>query len=149
MGSLQFAPMFEMPLPTRIDLNRISRQSQHLLGELRLEALPRLQDLFGTMVGNIAVDLTVAVDNEGYKFIEGHVKTVISLQCQRCLEEFDYSLTAEFCLSPVLDEQQAETLPEQYEAVVLEDKHINIEKMIEDEIILNLPLVAMHPNEHC
>lgn len=55
-----------------------------------------------------------------------------------------------YCFSPVRNDEQAEALPEAYEPIeVNEFGEIDLLALVEDEIILALPVVPVHDSEHC
>lgn len=142
-------PMSDMQLPTRLDLGRLRNGRQNLEGQFSLTAFSRLSEMLEHKEGQVAVDITVGVDEEGYQFIDGHIDTAVDLQCQRCLQPYQHQLRADFKVSPVLNDNQAKLLPKNYEPVMIENNSLDIEQLVEDEIILNLPLVPKHQTEQC
>ncbi|MFV2765893.1 hypothetical protein ACNIY9_27930, partial [Escherichia coli] len=55
-----------------------------------------------------------------------------------------------YCFSPERSDEQAQALPEAYEPIeVNEFGEIDLIAMVEDEIILALPVVAVLDSEHC
>jgi len=82
----------------------------------------------------------------------GHLETQVTLVCQRCNGEFNHSLYTEFCFSPVQgkDQEQADALPEAYEPVEVNDHgEVDLFQLLEDELIISLPIVALHAEEDC
>ena len=56
---------------------------------------------------------------------------------------------AEVRLGIISDQSLAETLPDMYEPLVTGPEPVFLRDVIEDELILALPLVPKHPNEQC
>nr|MCX3330407.1 YceD family protein [Bacillus pacificus] len=55
-----------------------------------------------------------------------------------------------YCFSPVRSDEQSEALPEAYEPIgVNEFGESDLLAMVEDEIILALPVVPVHDSGHC
>ena len=82
--------------------------------------------------------------------IQGNVSLTVTLECQRCGETFEQACEAEFRYSPVKNDSQGDDLPDVYEPIELDaNGEINPIAFIEDEVIINLPLVALHPEEDC
>ncbi len=52
-------------------------------------------------------------------------------------------------LSPVLDEQAVKSLPVGYEPVLMLNRQIKVADMVEDELLLNLPIIALHDAGAC
>ncbi|EST85057.1 hypothetical protein ECC1470_09924, partial [Escherichia coli ECC-1470] len=69
-------------------------------------------------------------------------KVTVTLECQRCGKPFTHQVYTTYCFSPVRSDEQAEALPEAYEPIeVNEFGEIDLLAMVEDEIILALPVV--------
>lgn len=69
------------------------------------------------------------------------------LECQRCLEVYSHPLSVEFKLVLVQSEAEAEHLADEYEPLLTDREQIRTAELIEDELMLALPIVAMHANE--
>jgi uncharacterized protein len=69
--------------------------------------------------------------------------------CQRCLECFDYPFEAPLELGFVHNEAAADELPDRYDPIILaHDATLRTVDLLEDELILQLPIVARHENEN-
>jgi uncharacterized protein len=74
-----------------------------------------------------------------------HLQTQAPLQCQRCLEPYaePVDLTLDFRF--VATEQQAEQEDEDSEEDLLVlSKHFNLRELVEDELLMALPIVPRH-----
>ena len=68
------------------------------------------------------------------------------LTCQRCLQPYRHRLSIDRRLRFVRDEAQAETLDAETEDDVLAlPRWLDLHQLIEDELLLALPLVPRHP----
>ncbi len=72
------------------------------------------------------------------------------LECQRCLKPMLYSLQIENTLVLVQGEQEAKKAAETYDPLLVNNEElIELIQLVEDEILLSLPTIAIHPYEDC
>jgi len=82
--------------------------------------------------------------------MQGTASVTLIVECQRCSGEFEYHCKAEFSYTPLLRNTIEDELPESYELIQLDENgEFDLNELIEDELILSLPIVAMHPLEEC
>lgn len=94
--------------------------------------------------GNVTVRCDFARDAQGVAYISGQAQTSVSMTCQRCLEPVQVDLDVDFRLLLVSDEARAENLPEDEDFLIVGEETIALQDIVEDELILALPLVAAH-----
>ena len=99
--------------------------------------------------GSVEFTLCFDIDEGGAPRIGGNVSTTLRLQCQRCMEDMDYPVTLNVRLGIVPSREAAVNLPDNYDPLVVSGEEITITSILEDELILALPLVAMHEIESC
>jgi uncharacterized protein len=135
--------------PGRLDPWRFADLGREIGGELPLDALPRLSACLLRSEGSVSFELVFGRDQKRRAVLSGRLKTVLPLQCQRCLEEvclpIDISLSVVFVQG--LDE--AEMLPDDVDPCLVEDDHVIFTDLIEDELLLALPQVTMHEPGAC
>lgn len=136
-------------LPERIDPIRLAEGRRRLRGALELSALSRLRPYLADERGQVDVEIAGGIDEDGTRFLRGRLTTTLTLVCQRCLESFKLPIESEFLLGVVTHETFAETLPEPYEPLVVGDEPISLKEIVEDELILALPIVPKHPDGEC
>lgn len=136
-------------LPKSIDPIRLCKQGAHFEGVLPLHALPRLRALGDQGDRAVTVEITCDIDENNILRVRGRIQATICLMCQRCNQAMDEAVDATFFLSPVLAHKQTKKLPDPYEALVLQDDRIHIAEMIEDEVLLALPMVSRHADINC
>jgi uncharacterized protein len=74
----------------------------------------------------------------------------VTLICQRCNKEFDYLVQTEFCFTPVQGNETTDLLPDAYEPVQVDDQgEVDLFDLLEDELILSLPIVPLHSQQEC
>jgi uncharacterized protein len=118
-------------------------------GRIALAEMTRLSDSLLDSSGDVSISLEFGIDNEGIRFIHGRVQAEVSLECQRCLEVLRYPIDSEFMLGLVRSTAEAELLPAHYEPLLVEDEPLFLRDIIEDELLLALPVVARHAPEDC
>src|SRR5262245_13202290 len=80
---------------------------------------------------------------------EGHVSAILTLTCQRCLEEMTLPVDADSRLAFVDSaEASAEEIGSR-DPVVAQDGQVSLATLIEEELLLALPLVPMHRDSDC
>jgi uncharacterized protein len=141
--------MAETQLPQQINILRETDRGTDLNGALAIKGMTRLAPLLLNDDGEVIVNLQFGKDKEGWRFVKGKTDASVSMTCQRCLQPVSVELNGEFDLSPVLSDSQAKSLPSHYEPLLVERDGQSLLPIIEDELILQLPLVPMHDTEEC
>lgn len=142
--------MQKVKLPLTIDVTRAAQKRLDYDGVYPSEMMTRLGESVVSVDSDIEATLSFEIDNQRLPVIKGHSDVQVTLLCQRCGKPFPESVHTRLSFSPVSSDEQAETLPEIYEAVeVNEFGEVDLLAMIEDEIILSLPIVPVHEDEHC
>jgi len=142
--------MSEKFIPEHIDPLRFAEQGLSLVGTVKLADMQRLNanmPLDNDAI--VRVNLQFGTDKQGTVFLEGHLETQLNLQCQRCMEPFVYGIISDFVLGIVSTLDEANNLPERYEPALTKDGYLALRELIEDEIILNLPIISRHEPEDC
>ena len=82
--------------------------------------------------------------------ISGNLSTHVTVTCQRCNDDLGLDLDQDFMYSPVGLDAESDDLPEVYDEVALDENgEINVFELIEDELILAVPLVPTHNEASC
>jgi uncharacterized protein len=61
----------------------------------------------------------------------------------------NYEIISDFALGIVKSYEEEKALPEQYEPAMVQDGQLALRELIEDELILNLPIIPRHEPEVC
>lgn len=141
--------MAETQLPRQINILRETEHGSELTGHIDIKAMPRLLCSLESDAGNMQVDLQFGKNQDHSRYIKGHLKGSLELLCQRCLMPVEFIIDDDINLRPVLSESQARALPSDYEPVLVERDGQDLLPIIEDELILRLPIVALHDTEQC
>lgn len=99
--------------------------------------------------GDVVFTLNFDVDEGGLPRIGGNIASTLRLQCQRCMQDMEYPVAIKVRLGIVPSREAAENLPDNYDPLVVGDEELSIASILEDELILAMPIVAMHDIENC
>ncbi|PKF50343.1 23S rRNA accumulation protein YceD [Enterovibrio nigricans] len=142
--------MQKVKLPLKVDPFKCAQKRLDYDGIFVVKQLERLAESTKGVISDCEVKLSFDVDAQGMKTLSGSAKVDVNLECQRCWEVFPHHCEIEFIYSPVFNEDQVGNLPDAYEpALVDENGEINLLHLIEDELIVALPQVAMHEVSDC
>ncbi len=111
--------------------------------------MERLSELLVETSGEVVAKLKFGTDSKGIKYISGSAQADLYVECQRCMQPVKVSVEAVFQLGMVADEAMAQDLSEDYEPLVVSEETISLAALIEDELILALPIVSMHEDTDC
>jgi uncharacterized protein len=136
-------------LPDLIDPVRLAEQGGALQGQIPLSRMPRLREAIASDEGVVEVALEFGVDEFGVRYLVGRVEAALRLVCQRCLEPMDVHITAQPSLGVVRTDHEAERLPPSYEPLQIGDEPVPLVAVVEDELLLALPIVPMHEPPVC
>lgn len=136
-------------IPEHIDPFRFAEQSLALDGIVRVSDMHRISPNVIPGKDTVAVSLQFGIDEQGINFLKGRLQTRLTLQCQRCMEPYSYEIMSNFVLGIVKTLDEANALPEHYEPAIAAEGDLALRELIEDEIILNLPIIPRHEPEIC
>lgn len=141
-----FAAPSEKRLPRLGNPRKFAQQGVHLSGQVPLLALERLGEVLMAREGQAAVTLAFGISEERKLVVRGRVDAQLVLTCQRCLGPVSVPVDADIALAIVADEETAKNLPGAFDPwLVEEESDADLYIMVEDELLLNLPAVAYHP----
>ena len=129
-----------------LDVKDLASREAVLAGVVEAESLPRLLEVATAGIEDVAYRIEFTRDVSGRPKMSGHVKGVLTLVCQRCLDRLDWSFDARF-ESVVVEGAREDTGA--LDAVACSGGRIELETVIEDEILLALPNAPVHPRGSC
>lgn len=153
--------MSESPLSEVIKPHKLARKAAKLQGFVPLSALSELSALAlndaGVEPGSVSVDLSFRVSEEGFSVVEGDLAVDLPVRCQRCLGVLSLPLRASahllFIDETTRDGKSIDAEPYQerfegrFEIYPVADEQANLFSLIEQELLLELPIVPVH--DHC
>jgi uncharacterized protein len=142
--------MQKVKIPITLDPCRAAQRRLSYDGVVQLEELSRLEQVVQDQSGEIAVNIHCKNDEQGLVVVSGTIRAHLTVICQRCNDELGLDLVQDFAYSPVGLGSESDDLPECYDVVELDEEgEINLRQLIEDELILALPIVPMHNEASC
>ena len=114
-------------------------------GEFPLERMPRLRDLLvGEPGGSLRYRLRFSQPGSRRHRLEGELETTVALPCQRCFRPSRHEVETQFAFELVESEAELGLLDETQEGLLVENERISLPQLLEDEILLALPAIAVH-----
>ena len=134
--------------PIEVDPRRFCKDAQSWEVQSEVTAFPRLAleftqgELFCRVIGRAdqlgSLSLKVAVHGE------------VEMTCQRCLSGMQHTVAIERTVYLARTEVEMERLDEMPDSdAILVSEILNLVELVEDEVLLGLPLAAMHEEGQC
>lgn len=140
--------MQRVKLPIYLDPTRAAQQRAEFDGVYPHSALTRLKE-FTVPDGELRVDLVCERDESGLAVLRCQLATQLRVECQRCGQPFHIDVERNVVFTPVKSDS-AENIPDEYELALIDEQgEINLLELIEDELLLALPIVPMHDEANC
>lgn len=145
-----------VPLPHKLEPWRAVHLGLDYAGEAPLAEFPRLAAAVLGALGPCRYRLRFGLDDRGQAVADGQAEMTVRLTCQRCLGEVACDLDAPIALALVraagadaLGLDQGPEVAGPLEAVPLDEGPMWPLELVEDELLLALPMVPMHPPGEC
>lgn len=141
--------MLTEPLPTTLDVRKAAAREVTVCGVLTLSELTRLQGVLASDCGHVEATCAFGRDEEKRFVALISVAANVEVRCQRCLDIMPIVLATENRLAIVGDDDQAGSVPSHMEPWLVEGEQGNLWALVEDELILGIPIVSYHDSEEC
>lgn len=120
---------------------------RHFEGTLSLAGFSRLRSSLTDTDGDCRFELEFGRDAMDLPFVQVRVEARLPLQCQRTLERYLHPVSVLQRLGLITDLAQEGSLPEAMEPLLVDDNaELRPIELIEDELILALPVIAINPD---
>jgi uncharacterized protein len=126
------------------DLESLANRGVRLNGELGIGKLTRLKSLLHSDSGSVRATLRFRQRGDGWVAAGLEYRADVELICQRCLEPFRHELADSVNVVLAASESLPATVPKGFEPFELEDGQLQPAELIEDELIVAVPLVPKH-----
>jgi uncharacterized protein len=139
--------MKSQSLPAMVRLGPLllpGAEARQIVGALRVSELERAEALLTSTEGELAVSLCLNPADSGQVRVTGHIAGTLWLTCQRCLEPCRWVVGLAVDVMLIDSEAAEERLADGQEAVVVDDGQLRLWTLVEDEVLLGMPLVALH-----
>jgi uncharacterized protein len=128
-----------------IDGRQFARDRGSLSGTLTIDDLPRLRE-FGCTAATLRYIVRGAADPNEHARLTVAVSGQLELVCQRCLAPLELPLALENELTLAGSEEEIDAAEDDVDRV-LATPTMDVATVVEDEVIIALPMVAVH--ERC
>ena len=141
--------MLTRQLPEQINIKKLADNGATLDGVVDIRRLQRFAQALLVDDGQVVVSLEFSRNDDGIKLIQGTVKADVQQQCQRCLEPVTTEIEVTLNLAVAYDEEQAEALESRYEPLILDVDQVQLVDILEDDLLLALPMIPYHDISVC
>lgn len=141
-------------VPEKLDVAALARDGASLSGEWAADSLPRLADAaapeapascWPALAWALAGELREPKGHAAQIWLQLKARAVVSLTCQRCLQPVRDEVALDRWIRFVDTEAEAAALDADSDDDVLAlPRHLDARELIEDELLLALPLVPRH-----
>ena len=135
------------PWSKPLDVDRLSRGGAEVDFDIPLTALPRLASrtgIGGSVRGNVRFGR-----QSGAAVAELSLGGAARLQCQRCMQAMELLLRSTVRVALLASAEEAGALPEEIEPMLAPDGRLSVADLVEEELLLALPIVALHEAGKC
>lgn len=133
-----------------INALQFSHAADSLSGSILPENFARLQDFLADNAGRIDYELSGGIDKYSRSTLSIKLRGTINLCCQRCLDKMPHPISMESELILARNDDELARYDEDCLVdAILTSEELDVFTLIEDEIILGLPLSPRHPDVAC
>lgn len=143
--------MQKVKIPVTLDPVRAAQKRSTYDGVISLAGMSRLCEKLLDTSGDVTVSIDCDIDEQKLVVIKGNAQCTVQVSCERCQQPLILDLSCQFAFTPIRGDNTAlDHIPECYD-VVVKDEHgeVNLRQMVEDELILTLPMYPVHNEDFC
>ena len=135
-------------LPNTVQYHELVERRSTVRGMVRVAELARLAA--AAMSGDQQLAVELSFDREGRTdIVRGTIRGEVLLQCQRCLGGMSVPVDIELALALLHSEAEVAGLTADLEPAIVPSHTISLHDLVEDEVLLVLPIVALHDGDDC
>ena len=133
-------------LPERVDFLKQVEKNACFEGTWPVARFERLRDIISDNSGDVAARLRFGT-RAGTRCLDGSIKADLELRCERCLDPVKKRIESEFRFGLITSEDEADHLPKEFEPLLVIQAEQSLIDLVEDELLISLPIVARHEEE--
>ena len=141
--------MLNDPIPPHVDPRKLADRGTTLQGEVLLADLERLCDPLSDNVGTVQAKFVFERDERRSVVIHSSIEVEVKMVCQRCLELVALPIRSECHYAVVKEGADTQSLPKGYDVLEVGEDPLDLMTLVEDELLLALPIVPAHDPEDC
>ncbi len=135
-------------LPQTVDLYRLAMAGESHAGRIKESVFKRLGSSVRQTEGWVDVSLQFG-EEQGVYYLRGSLAGEFTVVCQRCMNPMDLPVDTRFLFGFVRNKEEESRLPEEFEPLWIEQVEVDLLAVIEDELLLALPMAALHSPTEC
>lgn len=141
--------MLKGPIPPHVDPRKLADRATTLEGAWPLVQFSRLCEQLVSDAGSVQARLEFGRDEQGLIVMRGTLEVEVQMVCQRCLEPVLLPVRSEFVYAVLREGASADGVPKAYDALELGEDPLDLLELVEDELLLALPIVPAHDPDDC
>jgi len=126
------------------ELEALGRRQAHLNGNIEIGRLTRLCELLMSDKGSVKVSFGFSQQGADWTTVDLSYEGTLELVCQRCLESVKEEISGRVMFVVLEDDSMISSAPEDHEPIILSGVRCQPAEIVEEELIISLPLVARH-----
>ena len=139
--------IMSVTLPESVDAWRMVSARRSFAGTLPVASMPRLSGMLAGDAGEVAYELVFDRDELGMAYLDVRASAPLTVTCQRSLEPFVLPVSVDSRLGLIRSEREESGLSPGSEPLLVEDDgKLVLADVVEDELLLALPLVPVDPD---
>lgn len=139
--------MSSQVLPRTVSVRRAAQAGSELRGDVDLASMPRVAAAVLGANSPLEVSLVFGESDTGKRTVRASVDGVVQLECQRCLQPVDVALAARSFLTVVAHDEEAKARIRDVDPLIVPGDELDVIGLLEEEILLALPIVALHDTD--
>ena len=133
----------------KTDLGRLAGAGLVIDTTLSISELPRAAAAVLRNDETVQLRMNLQEADHGITLLDAGIQTTLKLTCQRCLDEMPVRIDSELRLALLSKKTQEGLIPVGYEPLLIPGGEIRVADLIEDEILLGLPISPRHDDKDC
>jgi uncharacterized protein len=141
--------MLNGPIPPHVDPRKLADRGASLEGTLPLSKFERLAAQLVDDAGEVHARFDFERDELGAVVVRSVLETEVRMVCQRCLEVAALPIRGDYTYVVVRQGDGDQSVPKAYDALEVGEDPLDLLTLVEDELLLALPIVPVHDPEDC
>jgi len=137
------------PIPPHVDPRKLADRGATLEGELQLIDLPRLCGALADDGGAVRTKFVFERDERNAVVFHSELATEVKMVCQRCLELVTLPIHSVCDYAVVKEGANTQSVPKGYDVLELGEDPLDLLALVEEELLLALPIVPAHDPKDC
>lgn len=128
-----------------IQPKKLAQKSGEICFSWPVDSFERLSSALYSTTGEVRVLIDVSTDFEQRCLLKTRIETILQLECQTSFEPIDFKVSKMVTYCTVVKESQLAEAEQSFEPVLIDEGYLDIKQVIEDELILSIPIVSNKP----